>query len=90
MWWLIGALYVLGSLIYIHRLHLRLRGYEQVWQNIEEVADRNEDGSFTIHVKHVEHVQAHELHSNDDAPSGPQLIELDDPDYQEGFDPRAA
>lgn len=45
------------SLLYIHRLRIQLHGYERVWEQIESVADRNQDGTFTIDVRHLEHVQ---------------------------------
>lgn len=60
---------ILAQLFYINRLHKRLRGYEHVWEQIEEVADHNQDGTFTINIQHLE--DAHpmdQVHTNvDDA-----------------------
>lgn len=57
--------YVVVSLLYIHGLHKRLKSYEHIWEQIESVADRNQDGTFTIQVQHLEDAhpsnEAHEI-----------------------------
>jgi hypothetical protein len=76
---LIGILSVclVGSLIYIYKLHTRLHGYEHVWEQIENIADKNQDGTFTINIQHLEeHPNPYELHASD-APSGTRLLDLD-------------
>lgn len=69
---------VVAQLFYINRLHKRLRGYEHVWEQIEEVADHNQDGTFTINIQHME--EAHpiiEAHTNvDDADDLSGVIEV--------------
>jgi hypothetical protein len=72
------GLYVVGSLFYIHQLHGRLRAYEHIWHQIEAVADKNQDGKFTIDIQHLEdaHQDPLELHATI-APSGVRLLTLD-------------
>lgn len=72
------GLYVVASLFYIHRLHGRLHAYEHIWHQIEAVADKNEDGKFTIDIQHLEdaHQDPLELHATA-APSGVRLLTLD-------------
>jgi hypothetical protein len=57
------VVYVVTSLWYIHKLHKRLKGYEQIWQQIETIADHNQDGTFNINIQHLE-----ETHQINDAP----------------------
>lgn len=64
------------SVYYNTKLHRRLLAYEQVWKQIEQVADRNEDGTFTINIQHLEHVHDTEAHLNTDE-SGIHLLDLD-------------
>jgi hypothetical protein len=45
---------LLASLIYNFKLIRRLHAYEQVWQQIEQAADHNEDGNFTINIQHMD------------------------------------
>ncbi len=75
-----GVAYLIGSQYYIYKLHSRLRGYEQVWQQIEDVADRNEDGTFTIHIQHVEEAHPGEIantaHVSIADSSGLRLLDL--------------
>lgn len=54
------SLALLASLYYNFKLNRRLKSYEHTWEEIERVADRNQDGSFTIRVQHLE-----EHHPND-------------------------
>lgn len=68
--------YVILSLFYIHRLHKRLRGYEHVWEQIEQVADANQDGTFNINIQHLEDVHPNEVHTNVEEPSGVRLLNL--------------
>jgi PIN domain nuclease of toxin-antitoxin system len=72
------GIYVVASLLYIRRLHVQLRGYEHIWQQIESVADKNEDGKFTIDIQHLEdaHQDPLELHATA-APSSIRLLTLD-------------
>lgn len=73
----IALLYLVASLLYIHRLHARLRGYEHVWEQIESIADHNKDGTFTINVQHLEEHNVNEVHETSDIPSGVLPIVLD-------------
>lgn len=72
------GIYVVASLLYIRRLHVQLKGYEHVWQQIEAVADKNQDGKFTIDIQHLEdaHHDPLEVHIND-TPSSVRLLTLD-------------
>lgn len=54
---------IVGLLGYIHRLKVQLHGYEHVWEQIESIADRNEDGSFNIQIQHLE-----DIHHDQDVP----------------------
>ncbi len=74
---------IVGLLAYIHRLRAQLRGYEHVWEQIESIADRNQDGTFTIHIQHLE-----DAHQDEDVltasevpdgerPSGIHILDLD-------------
>lgn len=72
----LGALLVL-SVLYNVKLHKRLRAYEHVWMQIERVADHNEDGTFTINIQHLEHMNGNEAHLNTDQ-SGIHLLDLED------------
>lgn len=49
------AVYVMLSLWYIHKLHVRLRSFETAWDQIENLTDHNKDGDVVIHVQHTEH-----------------------------------
>lgn len=82
---LIGILSVClaGCVVYIYKLHARLRGYEHVFEQIESVADRNQDGTFTINIQHLEeHPAPYELHASD-APAGTRLLDLDGMDRRQ-------
>jgi hypothetical protein len=76
---LVGILSIslMGCLFYCHKLKQQLRGYEHVWEQIESIADRNQDGSFTLDVKHLEEHDPYEVHAVSDDPSGIRLLELD-------------
>jgi hypothetical protein len=75
MWFLVG-LYVVASLLYMYRLHKRLQGYEHIWSQLESIADRNQDGSFTVHVQHLEDAHPeYEAHAAD-TPSGIRLMDF--------------
>lgn len=56
MLWLgiVSAAYVIVSLWYIHKLHVRIRAHEQGWATIEKITDANKDGDIVIHAKHIE------------------------------------
>lgn len=69
--------YVIGSLMYIRYLNKRLKAYEHIWQQIEEVADHNEDGSFNINIQHLEEQDPFEVHADNIPSSGVRLLELD-------------
>lgn len=47
--------YVVVSLWYIHKLHVRIRSFETAWSQIENLTDHNKDGDVVIHVQHTEH-----------------------------------
>lgn len=68
---------LLLSILYNIKLHGRLRAYEHVWEQIEQVADRNQDGTFTINIQHMDHVHGSEAHLNADQ-SGIHLLDLDE------------
>jgi hypothetical protein len=86
---------LLASLFYNLKLHRRLKAYEHLWDQIEQVADRNQDGSFTINIQHLEeHVEEHAeenftAHSPVSEPSI-RLLDLPDLTNQDGTPPRAA
>jgi hypothetical protein len=73
------SMYVIGSLFYINKLKHRLRAYEHIWQQIEDVADKNEDGSFNINIQHLEDAThpVYEVHDTPDYPSGIRLVDID-------------
>ena len=48
------VVYVIASLWYIHKLHKRIRSYEEEWIHIEELTDHNEDGDVVLHCRHME------------------------------------
>jgi hypothetical protein len=89
---LIGILSVslILCLLYIRKLHRRLSGYEHIWEQIESVADKNLDGTFTIDVRHLEeHTEPYEMHASD-VPSGIRLLKLDGTGGLGPHNPRAA
>lgn len=93
MFGLVVALSVslIGSLVYIRKLHARLRGYEHLWQQIESIGDKNLDGTFTISIQHLEEHSPMELHATNVPTSGVRLLELDGMGSRaSGFDPKAA
>lgn len=47
------AVYVIVSLWYIHKLHVRIRSFEEDWNRIEQLTDHNKDGDVVIHCKHT-------------------------------------
>jgi hypothetical protein len=80
---------IVSCLLYIRRLHGRLRGYEHIWEQIENVADRNLDGTFTINIQHLEEeMDPHQLHASSPSP-GMRLLDLQ-PDTLGPHNPRAA
>jgi len=44
--------YLVVSLWYIHKLHKRIRSFEDGWATIENLTDHNKDGDVVLHVKH--------------------------------------
>lgn len=83
--------FLIVCLLYIRKLHKRLAAYEKIWQEIESIADRNEDGTFTINIQHLEE-HPYQLHASSAPSSGVRLMELDgfSSRSSHGFDPRAA
>jgi hypothetical protein len=51
---IVSFCYVVVSLWYIHKLHVRLRSFEEGWIEIEKLTDHNLDGDIVIHTKHLE------------------------------------
>lgn len=47
------------------KLRARLRQYEHIWSQLEAVGDRNQDGSFTIDVSHLEDHVGSSVHTCD-------------------------
>lgn len=85
------SIYALLSLFYIHRLRSRLRSYEHIWEQIEQVADKNQDGTFTINIQHLEetHPPVLEAHASMDNASSPRMLNLEAL-RQSNNNPRAA
>jgi len=88
---LVSALSIclLCSILYVRHLHKRLKAYEHVWEQIESIADRNQDGSFQIHIQHMQDVQAEAHLKVDDSSPGVRLLDLHQLSTQDG-PPRAA
>ena len=72
---LLGTLLAV-SVLYNIKLHRRLRAYEHVWEQIEQVADHNMDGTFTINIQHLEDMHGNEAHTNVDH-SGIRLLDIE-------------
>lgn len=72
------SMYAIGSLFYINKLKHQLRAYEHVWQQIEDVADKNEDGTFNINIQHLEDAipPVYEAHDTPDYASGIRLVNV--------------
>ncbi len=77
------------SVFYNIKLHRRLRAYEHVWEQIEQVADHNMDGTFTINIQHLEDVRGNEAHANVDH-SGIRLLDIEELDSRTNDGPPRA
>jgi hypothetical protein len=76
-----------SSLFYNLKLARRLRGYEHVWEQIEQVADHNQDGTFTINIQHME--EHHPSNTSVNAPNV-RVLDLSDLSSADDTPPRAA